>query len=246
MAGASLKADQDWLKSNIPVLVAPAEFVVNTAFLTLPLCTIASALTGVRKKNKAIDGIERTVKSLLNDFRGSAFPEDDPEVDHQITLFRHQKWGWRRFNIFKGQMPWHGWLVPFARSGEFGQISKTRFYAPMHNPDKIEGFAGKIFRNKNCEYILGLPDLNSSNTGKKNKAKYARATNVSLSWVEKRIESKQRFARSFWGVHIEVDGKIWGVLLIDSKASNLKGKNELKSEFRQTGLALSTLLSGVS
>lgn len=241
-----MKADQQWLNLNIPLIVAPVEFIANTAFLTLPICTIASALAGARKRNKALDGIERTVKSLLNDFRRSAFPEDDPEVDHQITLFRHRKWGWKRCNILKGQMPWHGWLVPFERSGEFGQDSKTRFYAPMHNPEKIEGFAGKIFRNKNCEYIPDLPDLNSTNTGKKNRVRYANATNVSISWVNKRIQSKQRFARSFWGVHVEVDGKIWGVLLIDSKASNLKGKNELKTEFRSTGLALNTLLAGVS
>ena len=62
--------------------------------------------------------------------------------------------------------------------------------------------------------IEGLPDVSMSNTPEPDLALYADKTGVTKDWVR---EHKPH-ARSFCGIPVEIKGKLWGVVVLDSRS----------------------------
>ena len=57
--------------------------------------------------------------------------------------------------------------------------------------------------------------------------KYAEETNVTVEWVQKRLDDKKSFPSTILAQPFEVDDEPWGVLVLDSvSADNLKIKNQ--------------------
>lgn len=243
LVGALLKSDEKWIKINFPDWSASYDLVANTAAISLPIATVLVASMGWLSKLPPPTQTDKAIKRLLDDFRKRAFPPDDPEVMHRVTLFRHHPWHYRL--LFRGILKWCGCLVPYERCGEFMLVSDTCFLAPKDTPDRCEGVAGQILKDRKNVYIPNLPDVTRTSS-KKAKEKYAGATFQSLRRLEKRLKKGQRMnqpiQRSFWGTPVEIDGALWGVFLVDSRASVLPD-SDLKETYRHLGACLQTLLS---
>lgn len=237
--GASLKADVTWISNLNPFLSSVIVDARNSAFILLPLSTVFVALCNAAKNKIEPTAVEVAVKGLLDDFRSAAFPEDDSDIDHRVTLFKFKYWNWS--NIFIGRLPFGGWLVPYERSGVFTLRSRARFKVLKDKPENAEGFAGMVFTSGNCEYLSGLPDLKRSSS-ETNKKRYAKQTAVTEEFISQKLEKGGTFPRSLWGIPVEVNGERWGAIVVDSKHSELSGKEDLKGHYRHIGICLNNLL----
>jgi hypothetical protein len=236
---ALLKCNYDWVKAHIKNVLPVYDIAVNTAPITFPVVTILVVLMGSIQSKISTSKVDTIIKKLLDDFRINAFPKEDPELAYRVTIFKHYSWHYK--SLYYGCLPWSGFLMPYERAGEFTMNSAAFFLAPKHDPDQCEGFAGKVFKNKRCEYLGNLPEI-TENSNNGTIRKYAKLTDVKESWIRNRL-SKNRFPRSFWGIPIETDGCLWGVFLIDSREETLSGQEELKQHYKPLGLCLSRLLS---
>lgn len=236
--GGILKTDPAWIAKNALWLKPAFEWVVGTSPIVLPGATMAVAfMSSVRCRIVPVK-IDSAVKALLDEFRRRALPENDAELTHRVTLFRHHSWYTPL--LFRGEKPWAGCLVPYERAGEYALSSGACFLASKDKPEKSEGFAGLVFKNRRCEYISSLPNLNQRGI-KATIKKYAQETCMSVEKINQMIKQSYSFPESFWGTPVEVDGKLWGVLVIDSHAAQLP--DGLKEAFNPVGSCLGKLLS---
>jgi hypothetical protein len=68
---------------------------------------------------------------------------------------------------------------------------------------------------------------------------YAAKGFVTKAWVEERVRLGQPLGRSFCGIPVEVGGRMWGVLVFDSRNPNeIKGVDV----YQEFGAVLSKLL----
>lgn len=239
---ANQRADKEWILEHLSWFLSTYNFLNGIAPIAFPLAAVVvSVTTAVEKHFLTNPRFESTVKKLLDDFRNKALPEEDAHIDHRVTLFKYQTWAMRL--ILKGKLPFfNGCLIPYERAGEYTLNSKSWFLASKENPDCSEGVAGKIFTSLRCEYISGLPAI-TERANRGSKKKYCEETRTSEQLMEKRLRTKSIFPRSFWGVPVEVDGEIWGVLLIDSRLEEIKDHELIKDIYRPYGACISRLLS---
>ena len=234
------RVDKTWLVAHHPWTMPAYDFLSAAAPAFLPIAVILLALSGLIRQHLVPSRIDLAIKKLLDDFRARAFPVDDPQVTHRVTLFKHCRmhlpmlWYWH--------LPWSGCLLPYERAGEFTLKSRTFFFAPKDDPDNAQGFAGTVFKNKRCEYVSKLPAL-VRESGTSTRRRYAEATGVDDAWIRARLRRNYVFPRCMWGIPVEVDGsRIWGVLVIDSRAPELPEVDQLKEIFKPLGGCLSKLL----
>jgi len=81
--------------------------------------------------------------------------------------------------------------------------------------DRAQGIAGRTWAGKGIVAVDGLPDLGNNPT-EEAISDYANRTFVSFKWLKRWIK-KEHPSRSFQGVPIEVKGKPWGVVVLDSR-----------------------------
>lgn len=217
----------------------------------VPALAAALAIFSQIIKRRGQSRVDAVIKNLLNNFRDSAFPKQDDYVIHRVTLFQHRRyyWGWCCLGVLwnafftkhsRWRWPCSGWLVPYERAGEYHLESPTYFYAPKNDPLNAEGFAGLLLRSRLAKTITELP-LISLNSQLNDKKRYSEAAFVSLEFVEKKLLAGRPLPRSFWGTYIDVDGKIWGVMVVDSRSDTLP--KTLHRDFAPTAICLSQLLS---
>lgn len=230
-------------QSPVPEILRPhLKKVQGSGFWFLPLCTIIAAVSLALRSALLPPTTEKAVKALLDDFRNNAFPTFGDERQYRVTLFRHC-WSWApRLAWLEWKMPWHGWLVPFERSGIFTLNTKIRFFAPLDAPTQCEGFAGSVYASGDCKYLCNLPEI-KANSPPPSINDYSNSTCVTPDWIKKRLKKQQSFPRSLWGIPIEVSGNRWGVLVVDSLNPRIKDHEELKEKFKTIGLCLNRLLS---
>lgn len=244
-AGAALKINDEDLV-NYPTFGADlVEILQYYSFFLLPACAIVTAVTAAIRPRFRSSKTDKAIKALLDTFRSKMFPEEHDDTDYRVTLFRKQRWCWPGLQRWiNGKHPWSGWLRAFERSGEFTLASSVKFHAPMGDPHEFEGFAGMVFRSGNVNYQQDLPDL--SKKGVKSSQtliqRYATATGVDSDWVKEKLKKKKPLPRSLWGITIEVNGKRWGVIVVDSPRAKMENEPSLKESFRPFGTVLSNLL----
>ena len=240
--GAVLRVDAATLAAKFPALVDYYNIIIATSPITLPLATVAVALSANLKKSFIPTEVEESVKSLLDGFVREFADEKESDLTHRVTLFRFIEF--RPSLIFTHfKLPWHGCLVPFERSGEYRLTSSTVLLASKENPDGAQGVAGVVFKKRLCEAINNLPGIDKDSNDQTIE-RYAKDTNCPRKWIDERREKGAILPRSFWGIPIEVNGKIWGVLLIDSRNECLPKSDLLKRYFGPYGSCLSNLLKG--
>lgn len=229
--GASLEVD--------PSQVAFGQTVVRqlraSAGTGLPVAAILMGLAEVGRRAVGEPYRWRGVHQALDELRDHVFGghDDDPLHYHRVTLFKYHQW-----RPCLRKWPWSGWLVPVERSGHTTQSVSVRFKAP-DEADQAEGVAGATWSRMSTVRVSGLPELGDHPT-RDQVHEYADETFVSRDWVEDHLPT----CRSLCGIPVEVNGKPWGVIVLDSRSPK-PIKKEYDPEFRMVAGFLSSLLEGV-
>jgi hypothetical protein len=247
-----------------PVLVAgkvPAEWIEailwikGSAGIVVPVAAFLTAFAASLKKIIGPKHIWDAVHTLLDDFREKAFSDSSFPHSNRVTLFKHQQLcfklvAWKKMFSAEKKPIWGGWLVPVDRSGDVTQNPKIAFSAPKDRPDLAEGFAGKIWTTNTELFVEGLPLLErrliGDPDGENKILRYCKSSYGSVDDIKKRLLSNQWCPRSFWGIHLESEnGKVWGVLLIDSHEANLRNRSEIAEQFRTLANTFKALLKHI-
>jgi hypothetical protein len=221
--GLILKADP---KNQGVLLEFTFEWIQKSAWLLILVFGMVTLATKYLSSLIGAPWVWATVQKVLNEVRKDAFNRqpEDPIHAHRITLFKRVAWRWRvrptRGSWWRpwgtGHWPWSGWLVPISRSGHTTQRSEAVFLAP-DDADKCEGIAGQVWARDQTIILENLPDLNIGCPTDQNITDYATRAWLPESWVRRRLNEGKPFARSLCGIPVEVNGRLWGVLVLDSR-----------------------------
>jgi hypothetical protein len=180
----------------------------------------------------------KVIQSCLDEFRDRVFAGNshkyDPSYSHTVTLFRLQNGC-----IRMGKM-WHEkWLVPVARSGAIRKTTTSIFWL-SDDPLKIEGVAGKAWTLPSWYFAedLSQPSMELSQAERE---EYYTKTNIT---VDKAL-SRNYNARSYGAIKVEVKGKPWGVLVLDSTKEKLPKKVKINPHFKLLVSAISPVLESL-
>jgi hypothetical protein len=105
-----------------------------------------------------------------------------------------------------------------ARSGHTNQNVLSVFKAP-DDGDNAEGVAGLAWISKRPEYISQLPEINTTSSDDLIE-EYANDTNVSVSFVKRRIAKRRSNPRSLIALPIEVNNQVKWIVVLDSRSPN--------------------------
>ena len=187
-----------------------------------------------------IDGMR---DRLWEDFENARMDE------HRVTIFQRKS-----FVLFlkrpgasmlwpygKGCHPWSGWLVPVLRSGHTAQVSRSIFLAPSGGTShKVEGVVGKAWASKSTIIIDELKKIHRGSAPQTIKS-YATKTFCDIGVVDRYLTQNRTPPRSIGAIPIEVHGKIWGALVLDSREPD--GVTEEKTnQFKLTTKLIGQLL----
>lgn len=244
VAGA-LKANPNspWF-NNHPILKLYIDTCQNSAWWFIPVSALVLSAIQGWKRFFIKDTTWRVIHSLLDDFRNTVFDDSPEQHLHRVTLFQHKRFYFLSiFNkpVKRLRNPWSGWLVPIERSGNVTRNIRVLFWAPLDDPDKAEGFAGDVWKRRKCLYVSSLSDL-SERPNEKNIKKYADRTKSDINYIRTRVKEGKLFALSYWGIHVEVDGEPWGVIVIDSRNQEIAKSDQIRQIFEPFGKCLCHLL----
>ena len=185
---------------------------------TIPLLMVALGLMQVTRWMIGPPWVWDTIHYLLDRFRDYVFEEESgPLHHHRVTLFKYV-----RVRFCFRRWPWSGWLVPIERSGHTTRRSRTTFLAP-DDADRAEGIAGQTWAQNRVVPLAKLPDINE-NPSCDALTEYARQTFVAEAWLQK----QRQHAHSFCGIPVEVKGKLWGVIVLDSRNPEAIDQNAIR------------------
>ena len=244
IVAAMLKAKPEELRQKVgPVIADTIQLTQDWAWLLVPSFLL---LAWVIKQVRSWIGdpaVREEVRKRINEYRKEVFTDSAGgaayQADRRVTLFRRKRvcWSWRCWpwgtNPFRRRFPWDGWLVPEFRSGATPQFSKTCFRVPEGRHREAEGVAGLAWESDGWVHIPDLPDVQNSTRSEADIEAYADATKMFKEDVRK--DPPQ--GRSFAGVRIEVGGKGWGALVIDTRSPilderlNKRAKDKFNNSF---------------
>lgn len=232
---ASLKADPS--KVGWEDLRAVLMAVQASAWWALPVATLIAGVLSFLKSQLGPPWVWNTIQHFLDVFRGEVFEDTigEPVHHHRVTLFRRTGWRWARVH-----WPWDGWLVAVARSGHTTQNNHPVFRAP-DGADRAEGVAGQAWAQRKIVVVRNLPKLDASSP-REDFERYAHDSFVTVEWLQRHLPS----ARALCGIPVDVNGKPWGVIVLDSRdpaSINMRGKK--RAHFLQFARYLSKLLERV-
>ena len=190
-------------------LIAYLRSLQENAWWSFPLLIFLSGVLGLLRKLLGSPWLWNTVHYHLDVIRETALnvAEGDALHHHRATLFKYVPVAWCR-----RKWPWDGWLVPVERSGYTTRGHVSIFRAP-DDADRAEGVAGMAWARNQTVTISGLPAL-QADSDDADFDLYSRNSGVSVSWLRERLPQ----SRSFCGIPLEVKGKPWGVLVLDSRS----------------------------
>lgn len=204
--------------------------VQDHVWIGVPLAMVGVTIFESLRRSAGHPKVWQVVHEELDDFHDRVFSqtEIDDQHHHRVTLFRKVEWVFCR-----RRWPWSGWLKPVERSGHTSRKTSSIFKAPEAG-DGCEGVAGKTWSRKKPVYVTGLPDIVADESMI---AEYARKTWTPEWWVRKRMPT----ARSFYGIPLEVDNVVWGVVIIDSVHQGMDYQR-IKRRYKDTARNLSRQL----
>ena len=135
----------------------------------------------------------------------------------------------------------HGWLVPVLRSGHTAQVSRSIFLAPSDGSShEVEGVVGKAWSSKSTVIVDQLKEIRD-NSALRTRKTYATKTFSDVGFVDRYIAQNRTPPRSIGAIPIEVHGKIWGALVLDSQEPDGVTK-EKTNQFKLTTNLIGQLL----
>jgi hypothetical protein len=195
--------------------------------LVLFFCIGAIAVLSIWVSKLGDPWVWEKLQFILNEYQAKAFSNlaDEPNHHHRVTIFKYCKWKfWCRHCTGRWYWPWgmhspgSGWLVPVLRSGYTSQNTKVIFSAP-DNGDEAEGVAGKAWAAQSAVIVQGLPSP-TKNGPKRNVNNYCAVTACPKDMVEAKVAIGRPMPASMAATPIEVNGHIWGVVVLDSRAED--------------------------
>jgi hypothetical protein len=211
------------------------EQIQGSAWVVVPALLLAIPIVEAIRHLIGDPRIWRVVSDLLNHFRDLLFPDStsDQIHAHRVTLFRHKTW-----HRCARRWPWSGWLVPVERSGHTTRKTDIAFLAP-DDADKVEGVAGMTWSRRSVVYVKDLPDL-SHNPSDSEIEEYAERT-----WVSEQLVRKRKpHARAFLGIPVEVNNRLWGVIVVDSRSVEIS-QDVVRTTFKTVARFLGKTLEGL-
>lgn len=132
-----------------------------------------------------------------------------PLQRHRITLFELKR---RSFLTRWWDDKWTHRLVPRTRVPHSGRLPRRVWRVHEYYSEKCKGIAGQVFAN---DVLVSekLPDLCGSNVSNDTFSDYARLSNDD----EKAARRERYYAQRVGGVGIRIEGRRWGVLVLDSQ-----------------------------
>ncbi len=220
--GLLLKADP--AKIGIHVSSSAQQLVVylqTNAWIYVPILIVLAWLVGQLKARVGDPATWDELQKVLTDFRNGVFSDAGSgyEAHRRATFFKYTRWsiGWGK--------PWGRSLVAVLRSGTTTHECSTAFSVSR---DSFEGIAGRAWVSERVVYIENLPDMQATNCTDEQRKSYAAATHVTVE----RILKKPPQAQSFYATRVEVAGKAWGVLVLDSKQPTIN-KRRADSKYKE-------------
>lgn len=212
-----------WLR-NRPIIWTFIETLQNyTIYLYL---TIGLVLIFCFFYRRAGDPwVMEKLKFILDQYQYKVFSANGAPADHdRVTLFRHKEncWFVKHWSASKSYKPWgdrpfgSNYLVPFLRSGHLSQKTRAIFYAP-DDSDKAEGLCALAWAKKGAVLQVNLPELRLTSSVRAID-KYAKRTNSRPEMVQKYLREGRPLPRSIAAIPIECGGRIWGVVVLDSRS----------------------------
>lgn len=223
--GASLKADLSAFPEPALKLVGGAfENAQRSAWWTVPILVGVTTLLTWMRKMMGPPWVWTAINEHMDLYRNELFgAENDRIHDHRVTLFRCAKWH-QRIGINHLLFKFGPLLVPVARSGHQAQKS-TSFFRVSEKGKGTQGVAGETWSRQRVWCVMNLPQPNSVSDDS-TITDYAEKTTVDKKWVIDRLRSGAGLPMSICGIPVRVGGKPWGVLVIDSVASDPDGISE--------------------
>jgi len=183
------------------------------AAFSLLVCTqfVASALTWLLRHYKRYDA--KRLKSVLDAIEITYFSDPDPGLHHyRVTLFKVRHLSW---------MPFFGmWLGIVARSGQNYPNKTTIFSIDPRKMANNTGIAGECWRQKGNTIRRLLPDVRCENVDQSAVDGYHSTGFV----TEAEFRRMNVHSRYFEATGIKVQGRLWGILVIDTTDENQDGR----------------------
>jgi hypothetical protein len=216
----------------IPLLLLIQRFSWLSIFTAglVAACTFAMKLIGP-------PWVREAIKKVLDEMHAHAFSgRNRAEFHDRITLFRYQRWCFRRDR--PRLSPYGDHLVPFLRSGFLTQKSSVVFQAP--DDGDFEGIAGFAFSSNVSIKREHLPDVSpSSSPSEEDFRRYAEDTFVKVEWLKK----ERSTARSLYGIPVRVEGKPWGAIVVDSRQESIANSEQVVKSYLLVASVLGQLIT---
>ncbi len=201
--------------------------VLNQWSLPIYAVVVLLFVYGLIAKSAGDPWVWEKIQYLLDGMRARVYAgrEQDRLDEHRITLFKRRAfvlrirrpgapWYWP---YGKSCTPWAGWLVPVLRSGHTSQSTKSVFVAPRGDTShEVDGVVGQAW-SRNQSVIVGDLAEMTPNSSDAEIEEYSRRTFCDKAIVSKYFSQGRTPPRSIGAIPIEVQGKIWGALVLDSK-----------------------------
>ena len=217
---AALKADVTWVTQWWVRGGDALVWLQNVAWVGIPFLILFLGFAKVLRDAIGPPWVWTVVQRVLDQFQELAFADrSGPKHHHRVTLFRIARFSkpWRRW-------PGRRYLVPVARSGHATMQCSVVFRIP-DSADNAEGVAGRTWAERKVVPVSGLPAITGA-VPDEVRHEYARKTWVSRKWLRAWAEPA---ARSFLGIPVEVGGKPWGVIVLDSRDERPIGQRTIRT-----------------
>jgi hypothetical protein len=215
--GASLKADVTKVES-FPVIPEMLRWMQGSAWAVVVVGPFVVGSVQWARRRFGSPWAWEAIQKILDEFRNEVFGEleADPLDHHRVTLFRY-----RKFSPFiSDPRDWCHWLVAVARSDHLTKQRIRRFRAP-DDGEQCEGVVGRAWRCSSWVIVTAaVPTLNA-NASDDEIELYASKTGVDHKWVRRQLQKRRPLAMSYAALLVRLHGKPWGVLVLDSRRSEI-------------------------
>lgn len=219
----SINQDDHWIEGR-PVVWSLVETLQKYSFYLYIIIGMIIVLCYIYKR-LGDPWVTEKLKFTLDQYQYKVFSANGAPADHdRVTLFKHvencwfkKHWSAKDWWRPGGICPYgSNYLVPFLRSGHLSQKTRAIFYAP-DDSDKAEGVAALAWAKNRAVLQQNLPELKASSSDVQVR-KYASRTNSNPEMVRKYLMDGRPLPRSIAAIPIESGGKIWGVVVLDSRS----------------------------
>lgn len=223
-----LKGTETWLL-NRPVAFSYIQFVQEIS-IWIYLTSWSFFFWAVYYKRNGDPWLVEKVQLILDRYQAGAFdleccPTDIPKDHNRVTLFRHQAGFFvKHWSAEKWYWPWGkhkpttNFLVPVLRSGHISKNTSIAF-AVYDDSDRTEGVAGNAWARGAVALSLNLPQMDTSSSIRAKKS-YAKDTFCDETMIQTYIDANRPMPRSIVAIPVERKGKMWGIIVLDSRYPN--------------------------